>query len=142
MKKSYQIALIKPFYKNLRKELTKMSKVFFYDLGLRNFFLGDFTVPYHRKDKGVYFENVIFREFLRETGAIDQIKFWRTQDKNEVDFVIKNNAFEVKSDPKKIRKGKYNQFRKQYPQIKLKFLTADTILDKFYSYRSGGFDQS
>src|SRR3989338_2855965 len=52
MKKSYQIALIKPFYKNLRKELTKMPKVFFYDFGLRNFFLGDFSSLAQRKDKG------------------------------------------------------------------------------------------
>jgi predicted AAA+ superfamily ATPase len=137
MKKSYQIAMIKPFYKNLRKELTKMPKVFFYDLGLRNFFLGDFTSPHQRRDKGSFFENVVFREFLRETSAIDQIKFWRTQDQHEVDFVVKSNAFEVKSDPKKIRKGKYDRFKKQYPGIRLKFITPDTILDKFYNYRSG-----
>src|SRR3989339_419091 len=39
IRKSYQTAFIKPFFKNFRKELVKMPKCYFYDLGLRNYFL-------------------------------------------------------------------------------------------------------
>ncbi|MFK7780466.1 MAG: hypothetical protein QM490_05030 [Candidatus Gracilibacteria bacterium] len=42
MKKSFHIATISPFYENIRKELTKMQKVYFYDLGLRNYFISNF----------------------------------------------------------------------------------------------------
>ena len=66
MKKSYQVAFISPFYRNLRKELTKMPKVFFYDMGLRNFFLNDFRSLNRRPDKGAYLENICFREILQQ----------------------------------------------------------------------------
>ena len=60
IKKSYQAAFIKPFYTNIRKELIKMPKVYFYDLGLRNFFLNDYQNMDKRTDKGAYLENIVF----------------------------------------------------------------------------------
>ncbi|MBU0570529.1 MAG: ATP-binding protein [Candidatus Omnitrophica bacterium] len=135
MKKSYQIALINPFYKNLRKELTKMPKVYFYDLGLRNFFLGNYTPIDKRWDKGAYLENIAFREFLREKKTVDRIKFWRTQDKKEVDFVIDDEAFEIKFESGREKKKKYEQFRRLYPRIKFNFLTYPSFLEKFYNWK-------
>lgn len=135
MKKSYQVAFIKPFYKNLRKELTKMSKVYFYDLGLRNFLLHNYDLIEFREDKGSYLENIVFREFLNKTGNIDKIKFWRTQDKKEIDFVIANKAYEIKYEFKKTKTTKYNEFMLKYPEIKLNFLDLNMILNKFYEWR-------
>ena len=134
MKKSYQIALIKPFYKNLRKELTKMPKVYFYDLGLRNLLLNNFEPIKKRHDKGAYLENIVFKEFLNKGTNLDTIKFWRTQDKKEVDFVIENQAFEIKFQQDKIKKKYYGQFTAYYPDIKLNFLSYNQILRKFYNY--------
>jgi hypothetical protein len=51
MQKSFHIAIIKPFYKNIRKELTKMPKVYFLDTGLRNFFVNNFDTYDYRLDK-------------------------------------------------------------------------------------------
>ena len=137
MKKSYQIASITPFYKNLRKELTKMPKVYFYDLGLRNFFLNNYDLIKNRSDRGMYLENVIFKEFLRKTKKIDKIKFWRTQDKKEIDFIIEKNAFEIKFNlsDRPLRKQRYEQFKKQYPQIKFRFLTYRDVLKEFYDWK-------
>ena len=64
MRKSYQVAFINPFHKNLRKELTKMPKVYYYDLGLRNFFLNNYDKINNRFDRGFYLENIAFKEFL------------------------------------------------------------------------------
>jgi predicted AAA+ superfamily ATPase len=51
MQKSYSIALVRPFWSNIRAELTKMPKIFFFDLGLRNYLLRDFKNIYERLDK-------------------------------------------------------------------------------------------
>lgn len=135
MKKSYQVAFVNPFYKNLRKELTKMPKIYYYDLGLRNFFLKNFDKINNRSDRGDYLENIAFREFLKETKRRDSIKFWRTQDKKEVDFIIEDQAFEIKFDLKKIKKKRYEQFRGTYPNIKFNFLTYSQFLARFYHWK-------
>lgn len=135
MSKSYQAAFIRPFFRNLRKELTRMPKVYFYDLGLRNFFMGSYQKISGRLDKGAYLENIVFRECLHRAGSVDKIKFWRTQDKKEVDFVVDDEAFEVKSNLAQARKGRYELFQRLYPQIKLRFLTYDDILAKFYNWK-------
>ncbi|MDR2411559.1 MAG: DUF4143 domain-containing protein [Candidatus Peribacteria bacterium] len=51
MEKSYSISLVKPFWTNIRAELTKMPKIFFLDLGLRNMLLNDFKNINDRIDK-------------------------------------------------------------------------------------------
>lgn len=136
MEKSYQIALIKPFSTNIRKELTKMPKVYFYDTGLRNYFLNDFGKITGRPDKGAYLENIFFRELLRKEGSADNIKFWRTQDKREVDFVVSKNAYEVKfSEGSTKKKNEYGYFREAYPDIKFHLLTYEDILPLFYGWK-------
>lgn len=136
MSKSYQAAFIKPFWRNLRKELTKMPKIYFYDLGLRNFFLNDYSLISKRRDKGSYLENIVFRELLFKTEDADKIKFWRTQDKKEVDFVVENEAYEIKFDSGKKESGKkYAKFKEYYPEIKFSFLGYEDILEKFYGWK-------
>ncbi len=134
MKKSYQAALINPFYRNLRKELVKMPKVYFYDLGLRNFLLGDYSKIKDRPDRGAYLENIVFREILKESGDIGKVKFWRTQDQKEVDFVVGNRAYEMKFSPARLKHKKYERFKEQYPDIKLSFLTEADLPREFYNW--------
>ena len=120
-----------------------MPKVYFYDLGLRNFFLNNYELIRSRPDKGMYLENIVFREFLRKTKRIDKIKFWRTQDKKEVDFVVEKKAFEIKFNlsgitpllSKEAKKQRYEQFKRQYPEIKFRFLTYNDILEEFYDWK-------
>ena len=127
IKKSYQAAFIKPFYGNIRKELIKMPKVYFYDFGLRNFFLNDYRAIEKRNDKGAYLENIVFKRFLNQTKSLDKIKFWRTQDKNEVDFIVEGKAFEVKFNQASFHASKYKKFKQKYPKIKLKLITYKEI---------------
>lgn len=131
LQKCFHIQLLKPFFRNLRKELTKMPKVYFNDLGLRNIFLNRFDPVFSRSDKGQLLENYYFLVF-QQTYSIDQIRFWRTSEKHEVDFVVESsfgqgNAYEIKWDRKSFQPGKYKQFQDAYPQFPLSCLDASTI---------------
>jgi predicted AAA+ superfamily ATPase len=123
LEKCFHIDLVRPFFKNLRKELTKMSKVYFNDVGLRNAILGRFDNPIDRMDKGMLFENFIYNQ-LRIKHEQEKIKYWRTADGNEVDFVIEESynqgyALEVKWDCNRYKESKYKKFIKTYPEYNL-----------------------
>jgi len=125
MQKSFHIFLTRPFYKNIRKELTKMPKVYFGDLGMRNFFKNNFNNFYDRDDRGQLLENGVFRQFLNQHDTED-IKFWRTRDKKEVDFVIEEKrAFEVKTKSSNYNDEKYKLFLASYPQISLNYIVLE-----------------
>jgi len=103
LENSFIIHALNPFHTNIRKELTKMPKLFFLDTGLRNFALRNFTELSFRPDKGPLLENTIFCELYKNLGVIDKLYFWRTISKTEIDFVLtgeQNLAFEVKFTPK------------------------------------------
>lgn len=126
LQKCFHISVVRPYYNNLRKELIKMPKVYINDLGLRNALLNYFE-PLHQRgvDKGKHFENICFR-IMKEQYTSDQIKFWRTADGNEVDFIIEKNfkttmAIEIKFDASEVKISKYNKFMQAYPNIDLSF---------------------
>jgi len=122
LQKSFIIKLCSPFSRNIRKELTKMPKVFFFDNGYRHAILNNFEPLTHRVDSGMSLENHLFSEWIK--GDISDIKFWRTQDKNEIDFIVnENNAFEVKMNPKTFHASRYSHFQRQYPKIPLRLVT-------------------
>ena len=127
LQKCFHITLISPFYKNLKKELVKMPKIYFNDLGLRNLLCGNFNNSFSRIDKGNLLENYILTRLL-EKHNYDEIKFWRTTDQNEVDFVVipllgSSFALEVKFSSVNLKRSKYNQFIKTYPEIPIKFVS-------------------
>lgn len=127
MQKSFHIRLVVPFYRNIRKEITKMPKVYFLDLGLRNFLLRNIRQFEEREDKGQILENALFKEFLKSYD-FEEIKFWRTTQKQEVDFVVKEEqAYEVKIDPESFRKTKYKSFLESYPEIKFSIICFDSV---------------
>ncbi len=129
MQKSFHITIIRPYYTNIRKELSKMPKVYFYDLGFRNNLLKNFENIHTRLDKLAYFENIVWREFLFKFW-IENIKFWRTQAKNEVDFIInEKKAYEVKFSKNLIKESKYKLFRENYKDFDLEFISFDEILE-------------
>lgn len=96
----YIIRLVKPYFTNKRKTISKMSKIYFCDLGLRNIIYRDFNDATKRADRGHLFENEICLELLRTAGPADEIFFYRTTSGTEVDFVVSgthgNTAVECK----------------------------------------------
>ena len=125
LQKCFHITLVKPYYNNMRKELTKMPKVYINDLGLRNILINYFAPIEQRADKGMILENFCFR-VLMENYEQDQIKYWRTSDGNEVDFIVetqynKGIAIEVKFNEQEARQSKFKKFIENYPDFPLEF---------------------
>jgi len=89
MQKTYLLEKVTPFFRNVRKEITKSPMYYFYDLGMRNYTLGTFGNAVSTGEVGHLFENFIFnilKEKIKDTAS--QIHFWRTKDKGEVDFIL------------------------------------------------------
>ena len=87
LEKTFVIYFINPFFRNKRKEITKMPKVFLEDLGIRNIILEDFRKLSLRVDLGRMAENFVFNEFFKKLRILEKLYFWRTISKNEVDFM-------------------------------------------------------
>jgi uncharacterized protein len=89
MEKTFILERMSPFFRNLRKEITKSPVVYFYDLGLRNYMLGRFGQVSGQDEFGFLFQNLMFNK-LKESARFSGIKinFWRTKEKAEVDFII------------------------------------------------------
>jgi len=135
MQKCFHIALVKPFFRNLRKELVKMPKVFMLDTGLRNCLLNNFQPLAVRTDKGELWENTVFR-ILADKMDTDAIQYWRTSAGNEVDFVLSENeklkAIEVKYDNNQVNLNKYKLFTENYPDIPLQFFWLNPFDQDFF----------
>lgn len=85
LEQTYILRLVRPYSRNLRSELTKTPKIFFYDTGLMQML---WLKQLQKEVMGSVFETSIFAELIKEHG-VDNIYYWRTQDKKEVDFVLR-----------------------------------------------------
>ena len=125
----FHIELVKPFYSNLRKELTRMPKIYFKDSGLRNSALNRFFDFNSREDTGALIENYVYMR-LSELYDSDLIKYWRTSDKNEIDFIINSSfneglAYEVKLKCKSEKTGSHKKFIENYPKFPLEVISYE-----------------
>jgi len=91
LEKTFVISLVRPFYKNPTKELTKTPKAYFLDLGLRNFIVGRLTPFFQRDDQGKIFENFVFRQIL-DRQPVFGLWFWRTETGTEIDFLLQEKG--------------------------------------------------
>jgi predicted AAA+ superfamily ATPase len=135
LQKCFHIALIKPFFRNLRKELTKMQKVFLLDTGMRNCMLNNFQPLAERTDRGELWENTVFRVLADKHGK-DAIQYWRTTAGNEVDFVLPYSnqpiALEAKYDKNLIKSNKYKLFSEAYPDLPLGYWWVHPFDEDFF----------
>lgn len=89
LEKTFIIQRVTPYFKNLRKELTKMNVAYFVDLGLKNYAVGQFGTATQGIPQGFLFENFVYNSLKSDLrNTVSKIHFWRTQNKAEVDFVI------------------------------------------------------
>jgi predicted AAA+ superfamily ATPase len=135
LQKCFHIVLVKPFYQNLRKELTKMPKVYLLDTGMLNSLLNNFQPIAFRTDKGMIWETMYYK-LLCEKYETNDILFWRTTDGNEVDFVMpyitNPYAVEIKYDEALIKPAKYKKFETTYPDIPLSFGWLQPFDESFF----------
>jgi predicted AAA+ superfamily ATPase len=108
LSKVFIIHKVQGFSRNLRKEITKSSKWYFYDNGIMNVFLNNFNILDRRQDVGALWENFIISERLKyqyyKRMSVNNY-FWRTYTQQEIDWIEERNgklyAYEFKWQPNK-----------------------------------------
>lgn len=106
LEQMFIIKLVQPFFTNKRKVISKMRKVYFTDIGLRNVIFANFNRIDIRQDTGSIFENFVFLELMRKIPSYAKIYYYRTKDGSEVDFIIDDlkNKHAVETKYKQLRK--------------------------------------
>ncbi len=109
LEKGYIVFRLNSFSGNQRNEIKKNRKIYFYDNGIRNMIIGNFTPLDLRPDKGALWENFLISERLKQNTykqTFSKMYFWRTKQQQEVDFVEEQNGiisgYEIKWANKKI----------------------------------------
>ncbi len=135
LEKTFVIFRLSSLSRNLRNEIRKNQKVYFYDNGVRNAIISNFSDINSRNDKGALWENFIISEkikYQRYNNLFCKNYFWRTQQQQEIDFIEeyggKMHAFEIKWNPKRnVRFSKV--FKNAYPEHELTVVTPSNYLD-------------
>lgn len=132
LENTFVIKLIYPFFKNYKKELTKTPKIFFLDLGLRNFLLKNFQDIDLRADQGDLFENFYFLQiFFADKYELNSFNFWRTTNQTEIDFVVKSQnglqAIETKWQKTALPKS-FSTFKEYYPESTVSLVTKEDFI--------------
>lgn len=133
MEKSFIIINIRGFSRNLRKEVSKTSRYYFYDLGIRNAVINNFNKLKLRNDLGALWENYIIIERIKKqnyTPIFSNNYFWRTYDKKEIDFVEEREGklygFEIKWSSKKVKEPAL--WKAVYQEAEFKVIDRDNFL--------------
>lgn len=90
LEKNYIIFRLAPYASNKRKEISKLRKIYFFDIGIRNALISNFNPLEQRNDVGALWENFILVERMKFMSYHDQSAnhyFWRTYDGAEIDLV-------------------------------------------------------
>ncbi len=120
LEKSFVIFRLSPYFTNKRKEISKMKKIYFYDLGIRNALIRSFNPLRIRSDVGALFENFCIVERMKHRQYSESLAyphFWRGAQQEEIDLIELTGtdirAFEIRYRPQKIKVPK--KFSDLYP---------------------------
>lgn len=123
LEKSFVVFSLGGFSRNLRKEISKMSKYYFYDIGIRNALINNFNRLKDRADVGQLWENFIIMERKKRNFYKQQpvnSYFWRTYDQKEIDLIEEAGGqltgYECKWQQKKLQPPKL--WQTTYPEAK------------------------
>lgn len=136
LEKAYVIFHIRSFSRNVRNELKKSIKIYFYDNGVRNSVISNFSPVELRSDIGALWENFLISERIKNNAYHNkQAKyyFWRTTQKQEIDFIeeVDQNlfAYEFKYNPKKVNSKCPVTFSNNYPNVPFDVITSENYMD-------------
>ena len=135
LSKVFVIYKVPGFSRNLRKEITKSNRWYFYDNGIRNAIIGNFTRLESRTDVGALWENYLASERVKYQSYTQKTVtnyFWRTYDQQELDWLEEKAdnlaGFEFKWNEN--RKAKIpTAFAKAYPEASFKVINRGNYLD-------------
>ena len=136
LEKCFIVFRISALSRNLRTELKKSRKVFFYDNGIRNAVLQNFAPLPLRNDAGALWENFVISERIKKNhyeGRYPKYYFWRTTSQQEIDFIEEEdgmfNAFEMKWNPKRGNASLPASFVKNYNVGSTNVVTPENYID-------------
>lgn len=136
LEKAYVIFHLRSYSKNVRNELKKSIKIYFYDNGVRNAVISNFSPPDLRSDIGNLWENFLISERIKNNAYHNinaKYYFWRTTQKQEIDFIEETDgrffAYEFKYNPKKTHAKCPLTFSNNYPEIPFSVITKENYLD-------------
>jgi len=131
-----KVFVIKRFFgfsRNLRKEITKNSRFYFFDNGIRNALINNFNALNIRDDLGQLWENYLVMERLKKQSykkIYANNYFWRTYDKKEIDFIEERDGhlfgFEFKWSNKKVKAPK--EWLESYQNASFEVINQDNFL--------------
>jgi uncharacterized protein len=131
LEKAYIIFKLPSFSRNMRNEIKKGRKIYFYDNGIRNSLIRNFNPVDLRQDIGQLWENFLVSERIKTTQYLKiwlNRYFWRTHTQQEIDYIEEYNgkmyAFEFKWDKKK-KAGFPTSFLENYPNSSVKVIDRD-----------------
>lgn len=135
LEQAFIIFSLTPFSGNIRTELTKKRKIYFYDTGVRNALLGLMGDINHRIDLGAVWENFVISErvkSLQNAGKYVSFHFWRTHDGQEIDLIEREGealrAYEIKwQQPKTYRTPP--KWKAKYPETTVQVITRANLLE-------------
>jgi hypothetical protein len=134
LEKTFIIRKVGGFSRNLRKEVIKTARYFFWDNGIRNALINNFNLLNQRNDIGMLWENLMHMERLK-TKSYKRIfsndYFWRTYDRQEIDLVEdrggKLYAYEFKWKPRREKAPK--AWTDSYPDSEFQVVSKENFLD-------------
>ena len=136
LEKAYVIFHIRSFSRNVRNELKKSIKIYFYDNGVRNSVISNFSPVELRSDIGALWENFLISERIKNNAYHNKhakYYFWRTTQKQEIDFIeeVDQNlfAYEFKYNPKKANSKCPLTFSNNYPNVPFDVITSENYMD-------------
>lgn len=136
LEKCYIVFRLSAFSRNLRTELKKSKKIYFYDNGIRNAVLQNFAPLALRADVGALWENFFISERMKANhynGRYCKSYFWRTTQQQEIDYIEEEDgrftAFEMKWNPKKASTAIPSAFVKAYPLQESVIITPESYLE-------------
>ncbi len=134
LEKTFIIKRVGGFSRNLRKEIVKSSRYYFWDNGVRNALINNFNPLNQRNDLGMLWENFLFMERIKTKHykrIFSNDYFWRTYDQQEIDLVEERggslHGYEFKYSPRKIKTPK--AWEKAYPESTFQVVSKDNFFD-------------
>lgn len=134
LEKAFIIKKLNGYSGNIRKEITKSSRYYFYDNGLRNALINNFNALTDRNDTGQLWENFMVMERIKKQHyhkIFSNNYFWRTYDQKEVDFVEERGGklygYEFKWSSAKTKSK--NAWLSAYPKAEFKVIHKDNFFD-------------
>ena len=127
LEQTFVVYGVHSYSSKLANELKKSKKYYFYDLGIRNSLVKNFAPINNRDDVGVLFESLVFQELKKRMKANTELRFWRTKQGDEVDFLWIEDRIvtpiEVKSNATNDRPPTgIIKFLKNYPKSKVAYV--------------------